>query len=104
MAQTLMTTDNPYMLVRAQVALDEANKAANNSCIRIIGLCKKLEFPANRIRGRVRRFRKKSFFASKRNEAKRDPFRMRFARSREKNKIFFRFFLLQIFCFRPKQN
>jgi hypothetical protein len=33
---------------------------------------------------RVRRFRKKIVFASKRNEAKRDPFRMRFARSREK--------------------
>jgi hypothetical protein len=43
--------------------------------------------------GRVRRFRKKKFFASKRNEAKRDPFRMRFARSREK-KTFFRFFSL----------
>jgi hypothetical protein len=51
MAQTLMTTDNPDMLVRAQVALDKANKAANNSCIRIIGLRKKLKFPANRIRG-----------------------------------------------------
>jgi hypothetical protein len=39
----------------------------------------------------VRRFRKKIFFASKRNEAKRDPFRMRFARSRE---IYFFFSLL----------
>jgi hypothetical protein len=38
-------------------------------------------------------FAKKKFFASKRNEAKRDPFRMRFARSREKNFFFasFRF-------------
>ncbi len=36
----------------------------------------------------MRRFRKKIFFASKRNEAKRDPFRMRFARS-VKNKYFF---------------
>ncbi len=35
--------------------------------------------------GRVRRFCKKNFFASKRNEAKRNPFRMHFARSREKN-------------------
>jgi hypothetical protein len=44
MAQTFMTTDNSDMLVRAQVALNEANKATNNSCIRIIGLRKKLEF------------------------------------------------------------
>ncbi len=58
---------------------------------------------SGRVWGRVRRFRKKKFFASKRNEAKRDPFRMRFARSREKN-IFFRFFSLRIFSFRPKRN
>ena len=38
---------------------------------------------------RVRRFCFKNFFASKRNEAKRDPFRMRFARSREKKLFFF---------------
>jgi hypothetical protein len=46
---------------------------------------------------RVRRFRKKIFFASKRNEAKRDPFRLRFARSREKKNFFasfrFKFFV-----------
>ncbi len=35
---------------------------------------------------RVRWLRFKIFFASKRNEAKRDSFRMRFARSREKKK------------------
>jgi hypothetical protein len=46
---------------------------------------------------RVRRFRKKNFFASKRNKAKRDPFRMRFARSREKNKFFFASFRFE-FC------
>ncbi len=45
-------------------------------------------------RSRVRRFRFKNFFASKRNEAKRDPFRMRFARSREKKLLFFRFISL----------
>ncbi len=33
-------------------------------------------------------FAKKNFFASKRNEVKRDPFRMRFARPREKNNFF----------------
>ncbi len=38
---------------------------------------------------RVRRFRQKKFFVSKQNEAKRDPFRMRFARSREKKQHFF---------------
>jgi hypothetical protein len=38
-------------------------------------------------------------FASKRNEAKRDPFRMRFARSREKKLFFFRFISLRIFRF-----
>jgi hypothetical protein len=56
---------------------------------------------------RVRRFRKKNFFASKQNEAKRDPFCMRFARSREKKKKIEakqnkRFFAL--FCFEAKQN
>jgi hypothetical protein len=45
----------------------------------------------------VRRFRKKKFFASKRNEAKQDPFRMRFARSREKKKT--KFFFAS-FCFK----
>ncbi len=49
--------------------------------------------PDNQFRTRVRRFRQKIFFASKQNEAKRDPFRMRSARSREK-KHFFRFFSL----------
>jgi hypothetical protein len=42
----------------------------------------------------VRRFRKKLFFASEPNEAKRDPFRMRFARSREKKQFFCFFSLL----------
>ncbi len=48
----------------------------------------------SRVRCRVRRFRFKNFFASKRNEAKRDPFRMRFARSRGKKLFFFRFISL----------
>ncbi len=42
---------------------------------------------------KVRRFREKNFFASKRNGVKRDPFRMRFARSRKKISSFcFEFF------------
>ncbi len=39
-----MTTNDPDILVHAQVALEEDNKAANNSCIRITGRHKKLEF------------------------------------------------------------
>jgi hypothetical protein len=38
MAQMLMTTDNPGTLIKAQVALEEANEAANNGSIRIISL------------------------------------------------------------------
>jgi hypothetical protein len=38
-----LTTEDPDILVHAQIALDEADEAANNS-FRIIGLCKKPEF------------------------------------------------------------
>jgi hypothetical protein len=43
MPQMLMNSDDLNMLVPARVALEEANKAVNTSCIRIIGLHKKLE-------------------------------------------------------------
>ncbi len=52
-------------------------------------------------------FRFNKFFASKRNEAKRDPFRMCFARSGENYFFFFasfRFFSLRIFRFQPMRN
>ncbi len=39
-----MTTDDPDILIHAQVGLDAANEVANNSCISIVGLHKKLEF------------------------------------------------------------
>ncbi len=47
---------------------------------------------------RVLRFRFKNFFASKRNKAKRDPFRLHFARSREKNKKNFASFRFEFFA------
>ncbi len=33
MAQMLLTIDNPDIVIRAQLALDEANEAANKSCV-----------------------------------------------------------------------
>ncbi len=43
MAQMLLNTDDPNILAQAPLALDEANEAANNSCIRITGFRKRLE-------------------------------------------------------------
>jgi hypothetical protein len=43
-AEMLMSSDVPDKLVPTQVAFEEANEAANNNCIMIIGLHKKLEF------------------------------------------------------------
>ncbi len=43
MAQMLQGIDNPDILARAQLALDEANKATNNSSAWITGLCKRQE-------------------------------------------------------------
>jgi hypothetical protein len=45
--------------------------------------------PITCIKTRVRRFRKKNLFASKRNEAKRDPFRIVFACSCKNNESIF---------------
>jgi hypothetical protein len=44
MAQMLRRSDNRNILVCVQAALEEAKEAENNSCIKIISLCKKLEF------------------------------------------------------------
>jgi hypothetical protein len=44
MAEMLMSSDGPHKLVPTQVAFKEAIEAANNNCIMIIGLHKKLEF------------------------------------------------------------
>ncbi len=38
MAQMLMSSDDPDVLGRAHVAMDEANRAANRSCYRMKGL------------------------------------------------------------------
>jgi hypothetical protein len=45
-AQMLLTADDPdiLVLVRVHLALDKGNKAANNSCVWITGLHKRLEF------------------------------------------------------------
>jgi hypothetical protein len=59
-------------------AVEAKNEARED---RVNFTCKKMK---KRGRSRVRRFRQKKLFALKRNEAKRDPFRMRFARLREK--------------------
>jgi hypothetical protein len=40
----LLIADDPNILARAQLAMEKFNKAANNSCIQITGLCKRLEF------------------------------------------------------------
>jgi hypothetical protein len=40
----LLITDDPDKLVQVQLALDDTNKAANNSYFRIYGLHKRLEF------------------------------------------------------------
>jgi hypothetical protein len=44
MAQMLLTRDDPDILICAQLALDKANEAANNSCVQITDICKRLEF------------------------------------------------------------
>jgi hypothetical protein len=40
----LLTTDDPDILICAQLALGEADEATNNGCIWITGLRKSLEF------------------------------------------------------------
>jgi hypothetical protein len=44
MTHMLLTNDIPDILIRTQLALDDANEAANNICVQIIGLRKTLEF------------------------------------------------------------